>query len=746
MLENSFCNEYQDSNYMSIPKKKYDKELIMSLMDFIEDSLKKKLREIDTLVKKNNTDLKKVKKDAKSVTSIITAYHQAHNTKLLSDDIKFFFALVKENKSAKAYSITPKKKVIPAPEISSKNTSPFRKKSPAITYKNGKNDYSNVSSRLHHNTKSVDSKRNEKYFSRSNSVSCISNYTPKKSQPNIQKDLSLKSNRNGRFYDENNIESSESECKVLKKKVPTKNSERYINSTYTVSNRSKWFEENVLTQNEKKSQNNTPIKKMNYKKNIYGYEIPTISPNSLTKSNSKKKYYEDQNLTKKTNNPIIINDNNYKIIGDTLSPRNFNKDKNQVQHNHSQQASDKENANPNYINQSLISKKSITEKESFQMKNSLLNKEFVNPIMKNEKVKFVDSSEEKFFARMVGNFQNPYMGSHGSDELERDRINILPSKLSPKKKAINYDSDNHCKKQGSNEKLLKSLNSHANNSIKVKSNLDYNTNESSKHQIEFPKKYSSNFSHDTDQINENDEISKKFFDSENDTVEENKLVSDEERTSFDNDEKLWREMELERQNIVKMIESEFFTSQDTKETINKEKQASSRFSKDSINKNGHLFSINDSFNKQFSGNTDNLYEDKLNMDNDIEEPTVNMRKKSTSIENQEFEKIFNMQESPIANDMAFKMENYNEQSFNYEKEMNSDEKFSGEKNLITPLISFNYNYENSCNMKKSVSENQNPFSKDIKSDLLKKFKKTEFAQEIDYNKFKKSLDIILQMK
>ena len=149
--ENSFCNHYpsDSENSMSQPKKKYDKELIMSLMNFIEDSLKKKLNEIESLVKKNNTDLKKVKKDTKSATSIITAYHQAHNTKLLTDDIRFFFTLVKENKSAKAISITPKKQCSRVPIAQSKNTSPFKRKTPAINYKSGKIDVSNVSSRLH---------------------------------------------------------------------------------------------------------------------------------------------------------------------------------------------------------------------------------------------------------------------------------------------------------------------------------------------------------------------------------------------------------------------------------------------------------------------------------------------------------------------------------------------------------------------------------------------------------------------
>lgn len=79
--------------------KKYDRDLINNLMDYIEGALKKKLDQIDTLITKNNTNLAKVKKDTKSATSIITAYHQAHSTKLLSDDIKFFFTMVKEKKT-----------------------------------------------------------------------------------------------------------------------------------------------------------------------------------------------------------------------------------------------------------------------------------------------------------------------------------------------------------------------------------------------------------------------------------------------------------------------------------------------------------------------------------------------------------------------------------------------------------------------------------------------------------------------
>jgi hypothetical protein len=38
------------------------------------------------------------------------------------------------------------------------------------------------------------------------------------------------------------------------------------------------------------------------------------------------------------------------------------------------------------------------------------------------------------------------------------------------------------------------------------------------------------------------------------------------------------------------------------------------------------------------------------------------------------------------------------------------------------------------------------FSKEMKSELLTKFKRSEFSQEIDYEKFEKSLNIILTMK
>ena len=97
----------------------------------------------------------------------------------------------------------------------------------------------------------------------------------------------------------------------------------------------------------------------------------------------------------------------------------------------------------------------------------------------------------------------------------------------------------------------------------------------------------SNCSQDTDKPIDHLSNSKKFYDSVNtlNSIEEHKIISDEDR--YSNDEKLWREMELERQNIVKMIESEFFTSQGTKETCNRDKHASSRISKDSINKNHH---------------------------------------------------------------------------------------------------------------------------------------------------------------
>ena len=735
--ENSFCNDYRSDseNSMSQPKKKYDKELIMSLMNFIEDSLKKKLNEIESLVKKNNTDLKKVKKDTKSATSIITAYHQAHNTKLLTDDIRFFFTLVKENKSAKAISITPKKQCTRVPIAQTKNTSPFKRKAPAINYKSGKIDVSNVSSRLHQNTKSVDSKRNEKFMSRSNSVSCVSNYTPKKSQQTTPtKDFNNNIKRRGPCFDEINISSSENEQKPIKKKVAAKNSERYVNSTYTVSNRSKWFEENVLSQNDKKNQNNTPVKQNVFKKNVYGYAIQNVIPSSIKKSNSKRNYLEDQDQIKKTNSAIKRNETNYKIVGNIV-PKILNLDKKQNSNNSSKKIYDKENLHPNYNNSDLMTKIQSSENENCQFNNNILLNEFSNPVLKNEKIKFVDSTEEKFFARMCGNFGSPRVDSKETEELQRNSINLLPKQQSPKKKPTAYESNDN---QNSNKKQLSSLNN-INNPNKVKSNQESKKNEIvQKTQIDCQIKYESNCSQDTDKPIDHLTNSKKFYDSENDlnSMEEHKIVSDEDR--YSNDEKLWREMELERQNIVKMIESEFFTSQDTKETCNRDKHTSSRVSKDSINKNHQQFSINDSFNNKFSGSNDNIYDDKLNVD------SANMRKKN-STENHEFEKIFKLQESPIRNEEEFKLENFNEQSFNYEKELNSD-KFADSKNKITPLISFNYDYENKCNMKKAASEPNAHFDSDFKSDLLKKFKRTEFAQEIDYNNFKKSLDIILKMK
>ena len=90
-----------------------------------------------------------------------------------------------------------------------------------------------------------------------------------------------------------------------------------------------------------------------------------------------------------------------------------------------------------------------SENENCQFNNNILLNEFSNPVLKNEKIKFVDSTEEKFFARMCGNFGSPRVDSKETEELQRNSINILPKQQSPKKKPTAYESNDN---QNSNKK------------------------------------------------------------------------------------------------------------------------------------------------------------------------------------------------------------------------------------------------------------------------------------------------------
>lgn len=225
------------SYYSTIPQpKKFDRDLINNLMDYIEGALKKKLDQIETLITKNTTNLAKIKKDTKSATSIITAYHQAHSTKLLSDDIRFFFTMVKQKK-------TPKKSNPPHPTTPNKNPtknpppkphSPFQstphtpqqktlktpKKHTNTTSNPTQDNYSQISSRLYQNTKSIDNKRNLKYKSQSLYSEV---HTPTK------KEFFVSKAKKPLMRPDNNYESGQCEVKRVMR-TPTKNSERYVPS------------------------------------------------------------------------------------------------------------------------------------------------------------------------------------------------------------------------------------------------------------------------------------------------------------------------------------------------------------------------------------------------------------------------------------------------------------------------------------------------------------------------------------
>jgi hypothetical protein len=225
------------SHYSTIPQpKKFDRDLINNLMDYIEGALKKKLDQIETLITKNTTNLANIKKDTKSATSIITAYHQAHSTKLLSDDIRFFFTMVKQKK-------TPKKSNPPHPTTPHKNPSknrptthhsPFQStphsphqktlktpKKPLKTTSNPTQDnYSQISSRLYQNTKSIDNKRNLKYKTQSL-------YSEKQTQSKSRKEFFVSKAKKPLMRPDNNYESGQCEVKRVMR-TPTKNSERYV--------------------------------------------------------------------------------------------------------------------------------------------------------------------------------------------------------------------------------------------------------------------------------------------------------------------------------------------------------------------------------------------------------------------------------------------------------------------------------------------------------------------------------------
>jgi hypothetical protein len=80
-----------------IKKKKYDMDIVKRLMDYIEVSMKKRLDAIENLKIKNEKSLKSVKSSYLLVEkkALELKAEKQNGQSLLTDDIKFFFNLVK---------------------------------------------------------------------------------------------------------------------------------------------------------------------------------------------------------------------------------------------------------------------------------------------------------------------------------------------------------------------------------------------------------------------------------------------------------------------------------------------------------------------------------------------------------------------------------------------------------------------------------------------------------------------------
>ena len=83
--------------------------------------------------------------------------------------------------------------------------------------------------------------------------------------------------------------------------------------------------------------------------------------------------------------------------------------------------------------------------------------------------------------------------------------------------------------------------------------------------------------------------------------------------------------------------------------------------------------------------------------------------------------------------------NFNEHSFNYENKFDCRNNVEDSKEGV---ISFNYE----CDNRKGRPAEFGGFDNDMKCELLNKFQNSDLSKEVDYDKFQKSLDIILKMK
>ena len=82
-------------------RKRYDMNLILRLIGYIEDSLDERLSNIKQLISDNKSNLHQARKEYVGVESRVMELNRKAGTgsSLISDDIKFFFNLVKGNKS-----------------------------------------------------------------------------------------------------------------------------------------------------------------------------------------------------------------------------------------------------------------------------------------------------------------------------------------------------------------------------------------------------------------------------------------------------------------------------------------------------------------------------------------------------------------------------------------------------------------------------------------------------------------------
>lgn len=115
-------------SFLSHKSSKIDRNIIEKLMSYIESTLEKKLNSIEQLIEKNKTSLKKVQNKALEAERKLMNYkRETAGSSLISDDIKFFFNLVKSKPKGKVIKGVLVKDGRPSPRFGTKDRFPEKR-------------------------------------------------------------------------------------------------------------------------------------------------------------------------------------------------------------------------------------------------------------------------------------------------------------------------------------------------------------------------------------------------------------------------------------------------------------------------------------------------------------------------------------------------------------------------------------------------------------------------------------------